>query len=150
MQVIEHEVTTKASPAVVFALLADGSTWSEWSPIGSFDLVEPGDGTPEGVGAVRVFRTGRIESRERVVTSKPNETFSYELISGLAVRDYQAVVTLRPSGSGTNIQWRSTFRGRTPGTGWIYRRQLGKFIGRTIEGLANAAADASVAGQSSG
>jgi hypothetical protein len=23
-----------------------------------------------------------------------------------------------------------------PGTGWLYRRQLGSFIGRTVEGLA--------------
>ena len=38
---------------------------------------------PEGVGAVRLFRTGRVRSRERVVTVTPNETFSYELISGL-------------------------------------------------------------------
>jgi hypothetical protein len=81
-----------------------------------------------------------------VVKVTPNELFSYELISGLAVRDYVAVVTLAPSvsgsgsGSGTVIHWRSTFRGKIPGTGWLYRRQLGAFIGRTVNGLARAAA----------
>jgi hypothetical protein len=136
-QVIEHEVTTTAAPAAVFGLLADGSTWPEWSPIDSFELVTPGDGTPEGVGAIRVFHTGRIHSRERVVTAKPNQIFSYELISGLPVRDYKAVVTLLPAGTGTGtaIKWRSTFRAKVPGTGWIYQRQLSLFIGRTMNGL---------------
>src|ERR1700677_4821555 len=109
-KVIEHDLTAKAPPATVFALLADGSTWPTWSPIGSFELVRKGVGEPEmvgpeGVGAVRLFRTGRVRSRERVVTVTPNETFSYELISGLAVRDYKAVVWLAPSGEGTTIRW---------------------------------------------
>jgi hypothetical protein len=72
-----------------------------------------------------------------VVAAQPNEHFSYTLISGLAVRDYRAVVTLRPSDSGgTVIHWRSTFKAKIPGTGWIYQRQLNSFIGRTVNGLA--------------
>jgi len=55
LQVVEHELTTTGSPAAVYALLIDGSTWPEWSPIDSFELVSPGAGTPEGVGAVRIF-----------------------------------------------------------------------------------------------
>jgi hypothetical protein len=140
LSVIEHEATTAASPAAVYALLADGSTWPQWSPIGSFELLEPGDGTPEGVGAVRMFHTGRVHSKERVVTAKPNETFAYELVSGLAVREYHAVVTLRPGDGGTTIGWRSTFRAKVPGTGWLYRRQLGQFIAQTVKGLAERAA----------
>ena len=50
LQVIEHELTTTAPPATVFALLVDGSTWPEWSPIGSFELVKPGDGDARGGG----------------------------------------------------------------------------------------------------
>jgi hypothetical protein len=137
LQVVEHELTTTGSPAAVYALLSDGSTWPEWSPIGSFALERPGVGTPEGIGAVRVFTTGRVRSRERVVAAQPNELFSYTLVSGLAVRDYRAVITLRPSdGGGTVIHWRSTFKAKVPGTGWIYQRQLSAFIGRTVNGLA--------------
>jgi hypothetical protein len=140
LQVVEHELTTTGSPAAVYALLADGSTWPEWSPIGSFELEKPGVGTPEGagegIGAVRIFTTGRVRSKERVVAAQPNELFSYVLISGLAVRDYRAVITLRPSDGGTHIHWRSTFKAKVPGTGWIYQRQLSAFIGRTVNGLA--------------
>jgi hypothetical protein len=136
LQVVEHELATTGSPATVYALLADGSTWPEWSPIGAFELEKQGVGTPEGVGAVRIFSTGRIRSKERVVAAQPNEIFSYVLVSGLAVRDYRAVVTLRPSEGGTHIHWRSTFKAKIPGTGWIYQRQLSAFIGRTVNGLA--------------
>ncbi len=138
-QVIEHTVTTTAAPQAVYSLLADGSTWPTWSPVGAFTLVEPGDGVPEGVGAVRVFTTGRIKSREQVVRAEPNQLFSYILISGLAIRDYTAVITLTPTDAGTSIHWRSTFRAKVPGTGGTYQRQLGKFIGETVKGLAAAA-----------
>jgi hypothetical protein len=139
-QVIDHTVWSKADPAEVFALLADGSTWPEWSPLGSFELLEPGDGSPEGLGAVRLFRTGRHKSRERVVERRPNQAFSYVLEAGLPLRNYRAVITLTPQRGGTSINWRSTFRAKVPGSGWIYRRQLGRFIGRTVEGLGARAA----------
>jgi len=138
-QVIDRTATTTAAAAAVYALLADGSTWPEWSPLGSFELVEAGDGTPEGLGAVRLFTTGRMKSRERVVECRPGEVFAYVLEAGLPLRDYRAVVTLTPTEGGTSIRWRSTFRAKVPGTGWLYRQKLGSFIGRTVEGLAVAA-----------
>jgi polyketide cyclase/dehydrase/lipid transport protein len=138
-QVIDVTVTTGADPASVYALLADGATWPEWSPLGSFELLAPGDGTPEGLGAVRLFTTGRHKSRERVVTCQSGKVFAYELEAGLPLRDYRAVVRLTSTPEGTAINWRSTFRPKVPGTGWLYRRELGKFIRRTVEGLAAAA-----------
>jgi polyketide cyclase/dehydrase/lipid transport protein len=142
-QVIDRTATTSGDPDTVYALLADGTTWPAWSPIGSFDLVEPGDGSPEGLGAVRLFTTGRHRSRERVVERRPGEAFAYVLEEGLPLRDYKAVVTLSPAaGGGTTINWRSTFRPKVPGTGWIYRRELGRFIGETVDGLARSAARA--------
>ncbi len=139
--VIEHVERTTAPPSAVYALLADGSTWPTWSPLGSFTLLEPGDRSPEGVGAVRLFKTGGLKSQERVVTAEPDKVFSYVLEKGLPLRDYQAVITLTPAtGGGTTVQWRSTFFAKYPGSGWVYRRYLGKFLGRTVKGLAQAAA----------
>jgi Polyketide cyclase / dehydrase and lipid transport len=138
-QEIDETVMTTADPGSVYALLADGSTWPEWSPIDSFELIAPGDGTPEGLDAVRLFTTGRHKSRERVVTCRPGVAFAYELEKGLPLRDYRAVITLTPApGGGTFINWRSTFRPKVPGTGGIYRRELGKFIKKMVEGLAEA------------
>jgi hypothetical protein len=151
-QVIDKTVATRADPASVYALLADGSTWPGWSPIDAFELLAPGEGNPEGLGAVRLFTTGRHKSRERVVTCQPGKVFAYELEAGLPLRGYKAVITLLPGGDGddrdrdgsgggvgTTINWRSTFRAKVPGTGWLYRRELGRFIQKTVEGLAAAA-----------
>jgi hypothetical protein len=147
-QVIDHTVTSVANPDAVFELLADGSTWPKWSPLGSFELLEPGDGTPEGLGAVRLFTTGRHKNRERVVERRPGKVFSYVLEEGEPLRDYRAVITLTPADGGTAIRWRSTFRAKVPGTGWLYRWQLGKFIGECVAGLAAAADRARTSPQS--
>jgi hypothetical protein len=147
-QVIDVTVTTGADPQSVYALLADGSTWPDWSPIGAFTLLEPGNGTPEGLGAVRVFTTGRHRSRERVervVECRPGEVFAYVLEKGLPLRDYKAVVTLTPAAGGTSINWHSTFRAKVPGSGWLYRHELGRFIRRTADGLATASGRARLA-----
>jgi hypothetical protein len=141
-QVIDKTASTKGGPDAVYELLADGSTWPSWSPLGSFELLAPGDGSPEGLGAVRLFTTGRHRSRERVVERRRGERFAYVLEAGLALRDYKAVVSLEPNADGgTTINWRSTFTPKVPGTGGLYRRQLGAFIGQCVEGLAEAAAE---------
>jgi hypothetical protein len=72
--------------------------------------------------------------------SRSNEVFAYVLEAGLALRDYKAVVTLTPNAAGgTAVNWHSTFWAKVPGTGGIYRRQLGAFIGDTVQGLVAAA-----------
>jgi hypothetical protein len=139
-QVIERSATTSAGAEVVYALLRDGATWPEWSPLGSFKLERAAEDEPEGVGAIRVFRTGRVTTREEIVELVPARRFSYRLLSGLAIRDYRADIDLEPTEEGTVIRWHSSFDPKLPGTGWLYRRQLGRFIDRTVRGLASHAA----------
>jgi hypothetical protein len=142
LQVIDRTATTTGDPGSVYELLADGTTWPEWSPIDSFELLAPGDGRPEGLGAIRLFTTGRHKSRERVIERRPGAAFAYALEAGLALRDYKAVITLAPNaGGGTTINWRSTFTAKVPGTGGLYRRQLGAFIEQCVLGLAAAAGE---------
>ncbi len=148
-QHIDVRAHSEAAPTAVYALLIDGATWPEWSPIGSFALDRPGVDEPEGVGAIRLFRTGRVRSRERIVERVPDRRFSYELISGLAIKGYRAVVELTPEGTGTAIHWHSSFDAKVPGTGWIYRTALDRFIRQVVAGLAARAA-APVAGSSAG
>lgn len=132
-QRIDVKVRTAADPDAVYQLLADPATWPTWSPIGSY-AEEPRTGD-------RLFTTGRITSRERVVVADPGRRFSYQLVSGLAIRDYQADIDLAPlDGGGTSIHWHSSFRPKVPGTGWIYRRTLQRFIEKCAQGLADHAA----------
>ena len=92
------------------------------------------------MGAVRLFTTGRVKSRERVVACRPGAVFSYVLEAGLPLRDYTAVVTLTPWTAARPSTGARRFGPGFPAAAWIYRRQLGSFIGRTVEGLAAAAA----------
>lgn len=143
LQRIDVTADSEAEPEVVYALLVDGSSWPSWSKFDSFELEEPGEGGGDSsVGAVRVFRMGRrITSRERIAELVPGRRYSYLYLSGLPVVDYRADVDLEPTdGGGTRIRWRSSFRPRYPGTGWIYRLMLDRFIRDTATRVARAAA----------
>jgi len=131
-------VRSTADPATIHALLVDGASWPTWSPLGSFHLEQPGD--------IRVFRTGRTTSREEVVEVVPGRRFSYALLSGLPLRGYRADVDLEPDSTGTVIHWRSSFRPKVPGTGWLYRLALATFIRRCARGLAAHAAQLTSSG----
>lgn len=138
-QEIDVRRWTTAPPEAVWALLEHGRRWPDWSPL---DAYEPGCEAPEGgegVGAERTFRTGRTASRERLVAYDPGHGLSYELLSGLPLDGYRADVTLTPERGGTTVRWHSTFRGRRPGTGWLYRLALRRFIRQMVEGLVAAA-----------
>lgn len=137
---IDARATTTADPATVYALLRDGASWPTWSPLGSFELERPGDTEREGLGAIRVFRTkqlvGETRSRERIVELIPDRRLSYELVSGMPLRDYRADIDLELTESGAAIRWHSTFYPKTVGTGWFYRGVLALFLGRCVRGLA--------------
>jgi hypothetical protein len=125
-----------AAPAVVYDLLCSGATWPQWSPIGSFRLEREGRDGGESLGAIRVFTTSGVRSREELVGFEPGRSFSYSALSGLPIRDHRADVTLAESDGGTAICWREDFRAKVPGTGWLYERFLRWFVQRCADGLA--------------
>jgi hypothetical protein len=140
-QVVHVVGTSPAGPEQVFQVLADAERWTEWTPFSRAELEQRAPGPdPNGVGALRRFQKGRTTSRERVVAYEPGRRLAYELVTGLPLRDYHSEVALTPAGSGTEITWHSTFRPKVPGTGWIYRLALQKFIGDLVPNLAARAA----------
>jgi uncharacterized protein YndB with AHSA1/START domain len=139
-QKIAITTTTAAPPATVYALLADGASWPAWSPIDSFELEREGADAPEGVGAVRVFRNGRVEGRDTIVELVADRRLAYTNMSRLPVKDYRASVDLEPDGSGTRIRWQASFTPTVPGTGRLLRRALSRFLRQCAEGLAGHAA----------
>lgn len=131
-----YEVTahSAARASVIFALLADCTTWPKWSVIDAGEIVD-GEG-PEGVGTTRSFRVGRNFSRERIVELTPDKHFGYVMDAGI-LPDYRGDVFLTPlADGGTKIRWRGTFRPRPPGTGWLWRLYMTYFMGRFARGLA--------------
>jgi hypothetical protein len=76
-QRIEHHATTTADPATVYALLRDGSSWPGWVAAGVLRARAPGADEPEGLGAVRIFRSGRVTGRDTIAELVENRRFSY-------------------------------------------------------------------------
>lgn len=135
LQVISVQATTSTPPEVIFARLVDGAQWPTFSPLESFELEKPGDDEPEGVGAIRVFHTGPISSREQIVERVQDRRLAYVLLSGLPIKDYRAQVDLVPAGEGTTLHWRSSFTPKYPGTGWIFRIMVSRTIRPLVAGL---------------
>lgn len=127
---------SKAAPDAVYRLLRNGETWPMWSPIGSFELAEAGAEEREGIGAVRVFKTGLARSREEIIALTPNRAFSYRAVAGMPFRDHRADVLLEPVDGGTQITWREDFYAHIPGTGWVVHRFLRRFVQMCANGLA--------------
>lgn len=143
-QHIEHRATTTADPATVYALLRNGATWPAWAPIDSFELEREGAGEREGIGAVRVLRSGRVTGRDTIAELVEDRRFAYTHESSLPVKDYRGSVELDPlPDGGTAIRWVSEFDPKVPGTGAVVRRGLDGFVGKLVAGLAaRASADA--------
>jgi Polyketide cyclase / dehydrase and lipid transport len=139
-QTFAVETWVRARPAVVHELVADGSTWPAWTPIGSFRLERQGDDGGESPGAIRVFRTGVAASREQIVEVRPDQGISYVVLSGLPIRNHRADVELTRRDGGTAIVWREAFDPKMPGSGWPLRAFLQFFIGRCARGLVKQAA----------
>ncbi len=141
-QHVDATAWSAAPPAAVYALLVDGATWPTWSGHDGFELVARGEGDGDGVGAVRVLHRGRTRSREQIVELVPDRRLGYTLLAGLPLRDYRANVDLAPERGGTAIHWYSDFVPRVPGTGWLFRRALNRFMAQAAASLAERATHA--------
>jgi Polyketide cyclase / dehydrase and lipid transport len=126
---------TRATPDAVFALLVDGGTWPDWSPIEHFELEQAGD-RRTGVGEIRVFRKGRTIGRDQVVEVLPKRRLAYVSLSGPPVRDYRAEIELQAIERGTAIRWRASFFPKFPLTGRLLERGLRSFLHDCVRGLA--------------
>jgi Polyketide cyclase / dehydrase and lipid transport len=135
-QRIDVEVHTGAPASVVHGLLRDGASWPRWAAIDSFQLERAGEHEPEGVGAIRIFRKGRMSGRDQVAEVISDRRFSYLHFSELPVRDYRADVDLTPTAEGTKINWHVEFTPKVFGTGWLCRWGIGRFIKQCAHGLA--------------
>lgn len=137
---VSHTCRSAAPPPVVFALLADSSTYPTWSQVDRYRMERPGFSAPHGVGEIRVLSSSwGIDVREEVVELVENRSMAYILLSGLPMHNYRGETVLKPlADGGTEICWTSTFATR-PGLGWVMQRFM-KWVLKTLStALARAA-----------
>lgn len=138
----EVSAWSAAPPQAVYDLLRDGATWPRWSPIGSFRLEREGGaggesgGGGESVGAIRVFKTSLVTSREELVLLEPGRAFSYTALSGMPIHSHRADVKLTERDGGTAITWREDFVVKWFASAWFTGRALRGFVQRCADGLA--------------
>ena len=119
---VEASGITKAAPEVVWPLIEDAARFCEWGPWTQSGYDRPGDDSQHGPGAIRRISLGRTTTIERVLEADPTRRLSYEVVSGIPVRNYKAVVQLTPRPDGTLIHWSARFD-RTL-LGRVVRRKL--------------------------
>ena len=138
-QVIDVHARSSASRESVWRVIADTRSWARWGPWEEAALEREGKPRPDGVGALRRFRSVRrlagrpVVTREEVTLFEPPSVLGYKLLSGLPLRDYEARITLFDDSEQTAIHWRCEFNPKLPGTGGLLRRELGKVIADVAE-----------------
>jgi len=130
------QATSAATPAEVYALLADGTTWPRWTPFDGFELEREGEAGGESTGAIRVLTSGRIKNREELTELSPDHVIRYRSLSGMPIRNHAATVRLTPAAGGTLITWDEQFEATRPGTAWYLARALRRFVQDCADGLA--------------
>jgi len=76
---------------------------------------------------------------ERIRALEPKQRFEYDLLSGLAIKNYHATVTLSDAdGGGTDIRWQARFDSPWPLLGGLWRGAMQKVIRDVSECLATA------------
>jgi hypothetical protein len=104
---IEHTAHSGAPRSAVWARLADLDNWDQWGPWT--------DTTTEGDVRTLVSERKRLTGKpyvmkERVTAMQPEDRLEYDLLSGLPVKNYHAVVTLADAAEGgTDITWSAKF-----------------------------------------
>jgi uncharacterized protein YndB with AHSA1/START domain len=138
MGVISVEARAHSSGAVrdVFEVLADSARYPEWAMQDEARIERPGSPDPDGVGTVRILRTGRYTLREEIVAFQRPRLVAYRVLSGIPVRDYRGETTLTPAPDGTDIHWRATFRSAVPGLGPVLRPRMRRVLATMATDLA--------------
>jgi Polyketide cyclase / dehydrase and lipid transport len=134
---IQHTAHSQSPRSAVWQRLADLEGWHEWGPWTKTTV----DGDRRTLVSERKRMTGRpYVMKERVTNLEPEERLEYDLLSGLPVREYHAVVQLADADGGTDITWSATFKSPWPFLGGLWRGAMLKVLRDVSEALANAPA----------
>ncbi len=121
-----------ASPETVFDTITDHRRYSDYTPIRRAELEREGDTEPNGTGAIRALHLAGPPMRERVIAFERPRLFTYELLSGLPVRDHVGTVTVEADGDGALMTYRVETTPTIPLAGPVLVAGLKLSIGRLM------------------
>ena len=121
-------------------LFVDPVAWTNSEFLGGeITILKPGKGHPQGLGAVRSLKSGRMTIVEDIVGFKPYEYFSYATHDGsLPVNDFGGQMFLKSENGGVLLRYKGGFNPKYFGTGWFFKRFLSSGQKSVLEGLEKA------------
>jgi uncharacterized protein YndB with AHSA1/START domain len=148
---IRVERRLDASPEAVFEVIADHARYDRFAGVRRSMVVEPGEPTPNGLGAVRWVWLGPFRFEEEITAFEPPSRLDYLIrdVRALPFRHEGGSIRLAPDGRGTHAVWTSSFEIPLPLVGramdWVFSRQLERGFGQVLERSAELSAEASPA-----
>jgi uncharacterized protein YndB with AHSA1/START domain len=136
MPEIHLQGTVAAPRDAVWLVYTDHRGWTRWAGVKEVVLRQQGDPPPNGLGTIRVMRSGGIAIEEEITAFDPPKRMAYRLIGGLPVKNYEAEVRFDESESGTAISWDVSFQARIPFTGALLARVMKSGLQDVLDRLA--------------
>ena len=104
-------------------VFVDNEAWSESEIMPGEIIIDiPGEGHPQGVGAVRTMVAGSTRIQEDIVGFRPPEYFHYETRDGsLPVNDFGGEFFLEERNDKLFVKYRDGFNAKYPFTGRLIR-----------------------------
>ena len=142
MRRVEVEGTVAAPRPAVWKVFTDHVGWTRWAGVKEVVLRQQGDPPPNGLGAIRVIRSGGLAIEEEIVAFDAPKRLAYRLVAGIPVRAHEAEVRLDVCDSGTRITWTARFEPVVPFTGAILAGLMRRTFRDTLDRLARVEFDA--------
>ena len=136
MQELTLRKRIPAAPEAVWDVFTDHVGYMRWAGVKEVVLRQEGHPAPNGLGAIRVIRSGGIAIEEEVTAFEPPKRMEYRVVSGLPVRDHLGEVLFESVDGGTELTWKVRFRPRIPGTGWLLGRAVRLGLSQMLDRLA--------------
>jgi hypothetical protein len=106
------------------------------NPSAVIELVEEGDPDNYGIGAIRSTRIGKDTFREQLIAYKPEQSLTYQLLSGAPVEDYYGTITIRPVDEDhAEVEWSVECKPNFPIPAWIIEKNAKKVIKGILDEL---------------
>ncbi len=142
MRTFSSSTPIAAPQAVAWEVMTDHELYARWVPRCRVELETEGSPDRNGVGAVRVFRTGPVSTSEEITAFDPPHRMAYRILSiPLPVRNCRSEMLLvegEQAGSCT-LHWDSWFEPVIPFTGGIIGKVMASAVEKMAAGIATEA-----------
>jgi uncharacterized protein YndB with AHSA1/START domain len=132
--------TTTAPIEAVFDTLTDHRGIANYVKAARRSTLDrEGTPAPNGVGALRRIEAVGPAIVEEIIDYERPTRYAYKMVSGAPVRDHVGTVTLRQTGTGTEVSWHLRSKPKLPGLDFLLKPVLKRVIGELLNGAVDAA-----------